>query len=34
MGNVYALDSEKIPDENNVSTIIELKNKGEDENNG
>ncbi len=30
----YALNSEKIPDENNVSTIIELKNKGEDENNG
>lgn len=30
----YALDSEKIPDENNVSTIIELKNKGENENNG
>ena len=30
----YALDSEKIPEENNVSTIIELKNKGEDESNG
>lgn len=30
----YALDSEKIPNENSVSKLLELKNKGEEKRNG